>query len=594
MMTIRVITVLFILAATVFPQQLIVIGPNVQVSNDHGDWDHNEVILSTDPNDAKHLVAGSMIFDQRKNDYSVVTYTSFDRGQTWQPTLEVGSPEGTFGDPATAFGCGGIAYSAALATRSGDKDMIVLHRSSDGGKIWSSPTSLPFIDREYITVDCTTTKRRGYVYIHGNSALQTVDGSKVYGTKVLKSIDEGETFTEKSLPPTVSRSFGFAGNGVVLSDGTFVAAYVDSEDKNLLSSSFVSVFRSEDGGNSFSNRMVSKVHSLGLGVPTLAVDQSSGPFRDRLYLVWTDNKSERSEVMLAFSSDKGITWSEPSVVNDWQSFSSNEKEWKATFRGIVAVNRAGVVGVMWYDRRDSTKPTDWTVRFSVSLDGGKTFVPSVRVSEAPFAYEEGKPLTVEFHNFGGGNSDTPFPSPFLRVLARATRAYHGGGDTVGLAAGADGLFHLLWIDNRTGIPQVWTAPVTVNGIAIRNGSREFQDLEDVTQKVMFKFSEPEYDHRNKTISVNAYLYNTSKNLLTGPIIVRVLEIASEEAEILNADNRLPGKGAVWDYTHLLKDDKLEPGQRTNGKLLQFRVLNISARQVLNGFVSFDAEVLGRP
>ena len=37
----------------------------------------------------------------------------------------------------------------------------------------------------------------------------------------------------------------------------------------------------------------------------------------------------------------------------------------------------------------------------------------------------------------------------------------GPGDTAGLAAAADGTFHPLWVDHRTGTPQVWTATVTV-------------------------------------------------------------------------------------------------------------------------------------
>jgi len=39
----------------------------------------------------------------------------------------------------------------------------------------------------------------------------------------------------------------------------------------------------------------------------------------------------------------------------------------------------------------------------------------------------------------------------------------GPGDTAGLAAAADGTFHPLWVDYRTGTPQVWTATVTVRG-----------------------------------------------------------------------------------------------------------------------------------
>jgi hypothetical protein len=36
-----------------------------------------------------------------------------------------------------------------------------------------------------------------------------------------------------------------------------------------------------------------------------------------------------------------------------------------------------------------------------------------------------------------------------------------GGDTAGLTADASGVFHPVWVDNHTGVPQVWTARVTV-------------------------------------------------------------------------------------------------------------------------------------
>ncbi len=35
------------------------------------------------------------------------------------------------------------------------------------------------------------------------------------------------------------------------------------------------------------------------------------------------------------------------------------------------------------------------------------------------------------------------------------------GDTAGMAADADGVFHLLWIDSRAGVRQVYTAAVRV-------------------------------------------------------------------------------------------------------------------------------------
>src|SRR5262249_21704553 len=65
-----------------------------------------------------------------------------------------------------------------------------------------------------------------------------------------------------------------------------------------------------------------------------------------------------------------------------------------------------------------------------SLDGGVTWLPSVRVSTHANLREEG---------------DSRF----------------NGGGTSGLAADADGVFHPVWIDNRAGIHQMWTATVTV-------------------------------------------------------------------------------------------------------------------------------------
>ena len=99
----------------------------------------------------------------------------------------------------------------------------------------------------------------------------------------------------------------------------------------------------------------------------------------------------------------------------------------------VAVNKGGVVGVLWYDRREANDNLAYHTRFAASFDGGLTFSPSVRVSAAP--------------NDPTAQRDA---QPFVAT----------GGDTAGLTAAADGRFHAVWIDNRTGRQQVWTAAIT--------------------------------------------------------------------------------------------------------------------------------------
>jgi len=109
---------------------------------------------------------------------------------------------------------------------------------------------------------------------------------------------------------------------------------------------------------------------------------------------------------------------------------------------VVAVNKDGVVGVSWYDTRDAAgKDKGWDVRFAASLDEGKTWNPSVRVTSVSSKF------TGEIRKKLG--------------LSEDGRRLNGPGDTAGLAATADGAFYPLWIDNRTGIRQVWTARIEV-------------------------------------------------------------------------------------------------------------------------------------
>src|SRR5205814_10464599 len=54
---------------------------------------------------------------------------------------------------------------------------------------------------------------------------------------------------------------------------------------------------------------------------------------------------------------------------------------------------------------------------------------------------------------------------------------------LGFAATGAGTFRAVWPDNRTGVDQLWTAPITVNGTAALNGSPELAALRDVTKQV---------------------------------------------------------------------------------------------------------------
>lgn len=167
-----------------------------------------------------------------------------------------------------------------------------------------------------------------------------------------------------------------------------------------------------------------------LSMPSLAVDASGGPHEGRLYVAWPDARFRRhTSILLAYSDDGGKNWSKPQVVNGRADRGAVNQE-PNDFMPKVAVNRDGVVGVSWYDRSDSKDNLSYNVRFAASVDGGHTWLPSVRVSNSPYV----------------PGSDT----------------HYNGGDTAGLAADAAGVFHLTWIANPSGAPAMWTAAVRVH------------------------------------------------------------------------------------------------------------------------------------
>jgi hypothetical protein len=176
----------------------------------------------------------------------------------------------------------------------------------------------------------------------------------------------------------------------------------------------------------------------------MAADSAASIYRDRVYVFWEDGQVEPNalpgqpnrpgpgRILFAFSKDKGNSWIEPVILSEQ---SDHAEIAYGAYMPAVAVNKDGLVAVTWYDRRGqptapgSTAPfhaPSCNVRIRVSLDGGETWQPSVQVNE------------------------TPIQSSVWDLR-----------DTAGLAADAAGTFHPVWIDDRTGTRQLWTAAVQV-------------------------------------------------------------------------------------------------------------------------------------
>lgn len=600
--------------------QKIQVGDDVQVSAARSNLAHFEVQLSADPKNPDLLLGCSMAFTLGTDRAETVVYLSRDGGKSWSVSLE-DDPGKYSGDPSCVDGPDGMAYFAAAGYGPDLKNSLRFYRSKDSGKTWLPPLTIQSTDREYITVNTSGGKLHGQVFVHGTefeSALDaTTTWSAISGVNVVRSLDQGAAFERPLRAASIGDHLVFdMGNGVILSDGTLVVLYGEVKDRNNFrlrdaklteANAWLKVVKVQDGGERLSKSTIVSDFYLAEEtprwrhhIPALAVDQSSGPFHDRLYAAWPDIRSGRSQIMLAHSEDKGKSWSSPIVVSDDQS-RPGANAGPDDFMPAIAVNSKGVVGISWYDRRDSPDNLGWWTRFAASVDGGETFLPSVRASKAPFALDHDQDLLVYPVQSGGGlPADWGGGGP-VETLLWIGRFDYTGGDTAGLAADAAGTFHPLWVDNRTGVPQVWTNTVTVSSAGFPNGSPELASLEDVSEHVTLEYSNVRYDRKNETGSMDVRLHNVSSNIALDDLKMRVLALTSEagEPEILNADNQIKTRGALLDFAPLLNGKPLLPGAVSAPKHITFRLTGFKSLRPtgstvpLDSLLTIDAKVLGK-
>ena len=438
------------------------------------------------------------------------------------------------------------------------------------GSSGKGQSELTYSDRQYLTVDRTGGKYNGRVYVNGNNRVP-------YGISdfvVFRSTDNGITFQGPGTRENFGKhSAGNMGNAVVLSDGSLTGVF---EEKGVLRA-----IRSVDGGASLlpavdidtgytetGNRKGANNNVVGL--PIVAVDESRGPRRDNLYVVWGDRRTGQGRIFFASSADKGVTWSVSRPIDDPPRGKSMDN-----FMPTIAVNRDGVIGIMWYDRRQHSDNLGWDARFTASVDGGKSFLPSVKVSEVGTTFgDKAKYSTLRTNSTqrdekaGGGVSVDVSLSNFTFL----------GGDTSGMAADATGVFHPVWIDNRTGTPQVWTA-------AVRIGAGG--ESADVSARVTLDVINATFDRGSGIIEATVQLRNTSPQTVAGPFRVSIREATSDVGDV-----RITGND--WTFG----DQSLPPGGRSSPRKWKFELVDIRPfrrdNRYLLGLLKLDARILVAP
>lgn len=366
-------------------------------------------------------------------------FVSTDAGTTWRGNDTcTGAPvEFHGGDPGITIDQNG----RFILTRLGRSPFTGLysHYSDDQGVTWSSQQVISTDDLERATLICDVDASSSF---YGRTYAAWVTFAPPFPLTFSYTDDGAGSWSAPvavNNPPNRSAGGDFAmGPG-----GTVCVCWAGVTNVTPFKEIHVGFASSQTGGatwtiqeqafpvNGITGILPNKGNIRVNGLPDMAIDLTNGPRFGWIYIV-TGQKDlapagSDPDVILNVSTDGGLTWSEGIRVN--QDALNNGKD---QYFPSVHVDRFGGVNVLFYDDRNTT--TDSTgVYIARSTDGGATW------NEHPLSDHHFKPVPI------GGLG----------------QGYQG--DNIDLTS-IDSVIYPVWMDNSTGLYQIWTAPVTLSAI----------------------------------------------------------------------------------------------------------------------------------
>jgi len=444
----------------------IVVGEDRPV--DIGDLGHPliEPHLTVHPENPNHLLGGVMVMPAERGVAEAEAYCaailSEDAGESWRIVHRTRTSRFCH-DPWVAINRGNTALFATLS--SVEPVEVFVLRSDDAGRSWrEEPVALGGgHDHPVMAVDNTSGPHADDIYLLTNRVRRR-DSEEIraethaqwrYASHVTR-FDASQGAFEAPRHHFLSVLNQNTLNPVVLSDGTLVFVhsdfmrrqiYRDAQTGNprarfvFLENRRTSAVRSTDGGTTISPPLfiTEECGIEGATWPVLAADRSGGDFQDRLYLI-CGRDGDFNGLQLFTSDLFGEVWTDP-VRIDRDPHAGAPPH---TRTQQIAVNKDGVVGVTWLDGRSDPDRRCFDVYFTASLDGGESFLPEVKVSSESSCAADGT----------NGWVAERWPS---------------GGDYSGFVAAADGRFHIVWPDSRSGRFRLRHTAVTVDAGAERSG-----------------------------------------------------------------------------------------------------------------------------
>lgn len=395
-----------------------------------------ETFIVRHPLDPALLFASANTIDLGTGFVSEGIYVSTDAGATWAGSDTCSGAPISFhrGDPGIAIDRNGRFILIRLGSIPG----LYSHYSTDQGRTWSSQRTVATNDQDRASLVSDGDPTSPFC---GRSYAVWVRFSPPYPV-LFADTDDGAASWSAPAPVNSPPQRCQGGEVAIGPGGSVNVCWAGVVGVSPFTEDDAGFARSTDGGASWSvlenafdtdgiaGVFPSKSNIRVNGLPRLDVDASAGPREGWIYVVTAERDLAPAgadpDVVLHRSTDGGATWSAGVRVN--QDPLDNGKY---QFFPVVHVDEGGGVNVLYYDDRTTTADSA-SVFLSRSTDGGETWTDT----------------EVADHHFR--------PAP----IGGLGQGYQG--DNIGLTSLGDSLWP-VWMDNSSGIYQVWTCPISLGG-----------------------------------------------------------------------------------------------------------------------------------
>ena len=365
-------------------------GPNINITRSQAN--NAEETITINPTAPNNLFASETA--------SLATKYSKDGGLTWSNSnvSELGLSQG---DVSAAFDDYGNLFLSRFSSEA--TLQVVVGLSTNGGARFSFLFETESQDNDQPTITTgPDSDGHGSVWI----TYTDVSGNLLAQGASVTGLGSVGSFSATQAAPGPGGGFGDVAVGT---NGEMLVAYQDPGSGLGPDSIRVNLDPDGLGASPFNTDIVATGTDVGGFSPIpaqpirtidaeagLAWDRSPGPFRGRLYLMYTDRASTNTadtDIFIRFSNDSGSTWSSPVRVND-----DTLGNGKSQFLPRIALDQTtGFIAVSWYDCRNSPGNNTAEVWAALSIDGGVSFLPNVKVSAG---FSSGTATPVSNFNFG--------------------------------------------------------------------------------------------------------------------------------------------------------------------------------------------------